>query len=185
MQPVNAQPSAAKRLVSLDVQRGIDIAFMIAVNNNGEAPYRPFTHSAWNGCTPTDIVFPTFIFIMGVSLVFSFSARISRGESKGSLLDHTIRRFIVLFLLGIVVNGISFFPPNTLRISAVLQRIAICFLIASLLELWTTSARSKIAVLAVPGWLLDPDALHSCSRLWHTKPCNSFYGSESKPRFVD
>lgn len=146
---MNAQPSAARRLVSLDVLRGLDIAFMIAVNNNGEAAYRPFTHSPWNGCTPTDVVFPAFIFMMGVSLVFSFSARLARGESKGSLLGHTIRRFVILFLLGLVVNGFPFFPLHTLRIYGVLQRIAICFLFASLLELWTTSVRSKVAVLSV------------------------------------
>lgn len=146
---MHAPPNATKRLLSLDVFRGIDVAFMIAVNNNGAAPYAPFQHSRWNGWTPTDLVFPTFLFIMGVSLVFSFSARQARGESKGTLLLHTIRRFLLLFLLGLVVNGFPYFPLHTLRIYGVLQRIAICFLFASLLELWTDSVRSKIAVVFV------------------------------------
>jgi predicted acyltransferase len=144
-----AQAPAGKRLLSLDLLRGVDIAFMILVNNGGMAPYHPLTHTVWNGWTPTDLVFPTFLFIMGVSMRLSFTARMARGEKKSTLLAHVFRRFVILFLLGLVVNGFPFFPLHTLRIYGVLQRIAICYLLASLLELWTASTRIKIAVTAV------------------------------------
>ncbi len=149
--------TTTKRLVSLDVLRGITIAFMILVNNGGRYAYWPLKHSDWNGWTPTDLVFPTFLFVMGTSLVFSFDSRLSRGVSKRSLALHTLRRFIVLFLLGLVVNGFPYFHLGTLRIYGVLQRIAICFLICSLLYLWDRGAKSKIAlaVAALLGyWIL-------------------------------
>ena len=149
--------TTTKRLVSLDVLRGITIAFMILVNNGGKDSFWPLKHSDWNGWTPTDLVFPTFLFVMGTSLVFSFDSRLSRGVSKSSLALHTLRRFIILFLLGLVVNGFPHFHLGTLRIYGVLQRIAICFLICSLLYLWDRGAKSKIAlaVVALLGyWIL-------------------------------
>ena len=136
------------RLLSLDVTRGITVAFMILVNNNGdEHTYRALLHARWNGWTPTDLVFPTFLFLMGASIVFSFDARLGRGVPRATLLTHTLRRSIVLFLLGLVVNGFPFFPWGTLRIYGVLQRIAICFLCASLVYLWDRGATSKIAIV--------------------------------------
>lgn len=142
------------RLVSLDVLRGITIAFMILVNNGGQYAYWPLKHSDWNGWTPTDLVYPTFLFVMGTSLVFSYESRLGRGASKRSLVLHTLRRFVILFLLGLVVNGFPFFHLATLRIYGVLQRIAICFLICSLLYLWDQGAKSKIvlAVVALLGY---------------------------------
>jgi predicted acyltransferase len=148
-QPTAVPVSKPQRLLSLDVLRGMDIALMIAVNNNGEHAYWPFRHSAWNGCTPTDLVFPTFLFLMGTSVVLSFQKRLTSGCSKASLALHILRRFVVLFAFGLVVNGFPYFPLHTLRIYGVLQRIALCFLFAGLLQLWTRSARSKVAVLVV------------------------------------
>jgi predicted acyltransferase len=144
------QPAATttKRLLSLDVFRGIDIAFMILVNNGGHYAYWPLKHSDWNGWTPTDLVFPTFLFLMGTSLVFSFEARLARGESKKNLALHTLRRFVILFLLGLVVNGFPFFHLGTLRVYGVLQRIAICYLVCSFLYLWDRRVTSKIVLLA-------------------------------------
>lgn len=135
------------RLVSLDILRGVTIAFMILVNNGGQFAYWPLRHSDWNGWTPTDLVFPTFLFVMGTSLVFSFESRLNRGATKASLALHTLRRFVILFLLGLVVNGFPYFHLGTLRIYGVLQRIAICFLICSFLHLWDRGAKSKIIVL--------------------------------------
>src|SRR5947209_10321841 len=84
---------AEGRLVSLDVFRGATIAAMILVNDNGsDAAYWPLKHAQWNGWTPTDLVFPFFLFIVGVSLVFSFQSRLKRGDSKGSLVLHTLKR---------------------------------------------------------------------------------------------
>ena len=143
------QPAAVttKRLLSLDVFRGIDIAFMILVNNGGHYAYWPLKHSDWNGWTPTDLVFPTFLFLMGTSLVFSMESRLARGESKKILALHTVRRFVILFLLGLVVNGFPFFHLGTLRIYGVLQRIAICYLACSFLYLLDRRVTSKIVLL--------------------------------------
>src|ERR1700761_7036757 len=94
-----------KRLLSLDVVRGITIAFMIMVNNNGGPGSWGFmNHAAWNGLTPTDLVFPTFLFIVGVSTVFATEARLAKGATKAELAKHTVIRAIVLILFGIIVN---------------------------------------------------------------------------------
>jgi predicted acyltransferase len=146
------------RLMSVDILRGITIAFMILVNNGvSNYPFPALEHAEWNGWTPTDLVFPTFLFLVGVTIVFSFESRLSRGASKSSLLLHTFRRACILFALGLVVNGFPHFPLATLRIYGVLQRIAICFLIASLLYLLDRRPGSKIVivVLALFGyWIL-------------------------------
>lgn len=136
------------RLISLDVLRGITIAFMILVNNNGDErfAYWPLKHALWNGWTPTDLVFPTFLFVAGVSLVFSFESRLAKGASKGSLLLHALRRSIILFVLGLVVNGFPFFHLSTLRIYGVLQRFAVCLFVASAIYLYS-KGKSKIATL--------------------------------------
>jgi predicted acyltransferase len=146
---MEATSTVPARLVSLDVMRGITVAFMILVNNDGDPhSYWPLLHARWNGWTPTDLVFPTFLFLMGTSLVLSFESRMARGVSKASLLLHSIRRSLLLFLLGLVVNGFPFFPLATLRIYGVLQRIAICFLLASLFYLWDRRPATKIIAVA-------------------------------------
>jgi predicted acyltransferase len=140
----------SNRLVSLDVLRGITIAFMILVNNGfSNYAFPPLEHAEWNGWTPTDLVFPTFLFLVGVTIVFSFESRLSRGASKTTLLLHTFRRACILFALGLVVNGFPDFPLATLRIYGVLQRIAICFLIASILYLLDRRPASKIVLIVV------------------------------------
>jgi predicted acyltransferase len=152
----SAAPS--NRLVSVDVLRGITIAFMILVNNGvRNFAFPPLEHSRWNGWTPTDLVFPTFLFLVGITIVFSFESRLARGVSKASLLLHTLRRAAILFLLGLVVNGFPYFPLHTLRIYGVLQRIALCFLIAAILYLLDRGAVSKVVVIVaalVGYWIL-------------------------------
>ena len=147
-----------KRLVSLDVLRGITIAFMIMVNNNGgPGAWAQMKHSFWDGLTATDLVFPTFLFVVGVSIVFSVEARLRRGAARAQLAWHTVQRAIVLFLLGIVVNGFPFFRLEHLRIYGVLQRIAVCYLIVGLFYLWDRRVWTKIALLVavlVGYWLL-------------------------------
>ena len=73
--------TATQRMVSLDVLRGVTIAFMIMVNNNGGHAYGPSSTRDWNGWTPTDMVFPTFLFLVGVTIVFSTESRLQRGEA--------------------------------------------------------------------------------------------------------
>jgi predicted acyltransferase len=148
-----------RRLVSLDVTRGITIAFMILVNNGGSGKYSysQLEHSAWNGWTLTDLVFPSFLFIAGISIVFSNEARMAKGESKAKLRLHVLKRAVILFLLGLAVNGFPLFDLSTLRIYGVLQRIAVCFLLASLLYLWNSRAwvAATTAVVALLGyWVL-------------------------------
>src|SRR5246127_1913365 len=95
-------PAPVPRLLSLDVVRGITIAFMIMVNNNGGPGSWGFmNHAEWNGLTPTDLVFPTFAFVIGVSIVFAYSARLARGATRGQLAMHTAFRAIILIVLGI------------------------------------------------------------------------------------
>jgi len=146
-------------LVSLDVLRGLTIAFMILVNNNGDghAAYWPLKHAAWNGFTPTDLVFPTFLFLVGVSIVFSTESRLAQGATRQSIFLHTLRRSVILYLLGLVVNSFPYFHLATMRFYGVLPRIAICYLIAASLYLIDSGWRSKVALIAaalVGYWVL-------------------------------
>jgi predicted acyltransferase len=146
-------------LVSLDVFRGATIAFMIIVNNQDEeVAYWPLKHARWNGWTPTDLVFPFFLFIVGVALAFSFAGRLRRGESRRSLVSHVIRRGLILFAIGFFLHGFSArFQLDHWRVYGVLQRIAICYVISAVLVLY--SGRSaRLAAIAtaclVSYWLL-------------------------------
>ncbi|HTX77517.1 MAG TPA: heparan-alpha-glucosaminide N-acetyltransferase domain-containing protein [Terracidiphilus sp.] len=139
-----------KRLLSLDVVRGITIAFMIMVNNNGgPGSWRFMNHAQWNGLTPTDLVFPTFVFVVGVSVVFSTEARRARGAARAELARHTVIRAIILVLLGIVVNSFPFFHLDHMRFYGVLQRIGVCYLVVALFYLFDRRAWTKWAALAV------------------------------------
>src|SRR5205823_7413606 len=115
----------------LDVFRGATIAAMILVNDNGsDAAYWPLKHAQWSGWTPTDLVFPFFLFIVGVSLVLSFQSRLKRGDSKGSLVLHTLKRSAILFALGLFISSYPHFHLATFRIPGVLKRIAVAYFIA-------------------------------------------------------
>jgi predicted acyltransferase len=147
------------RWLSVDVLRGLTIGFMIMVNNNGggDQAYWAMKHTDWNGFTPTDLVFPTFLFLVGISTVFSTQARLAKGDSKSSLLFHTIRRALILFLLGLLVNSFPYFHLHTLRIYGVLPRIAICYLIVAVLYLYSPSWKNKAALAAaalIGYWIL-------------------------------
>ena len=144
--------------MSLDVLRGVTMAFMIMVNNNGGPGSWGFMkHAAWNGMTPTDLVFPTFLFVVGASIVFASDARMARGATHAEVTWHTVRRAGILFLLGIVVNGFPFFDLGHLRIYGVLQRIAFCYLLVGLFYLWDKRVWTKIVAigaLLVGYWIL-------------------------------
>ena len=156
--PATATASPLKRLLSLDVARGITIAFMIMVNNNGgPGSWRFMNHAEWDGLTPTDLVFPTFAFVIGVSIVFAFSTRLERGASKSELARHTVIRAIVLILFGILVNSFPFFHLAHMRFYGVLQRLAICYLVCGLFYLYDQRASTKWMALAgalVGYWVL-------------------------------
>ncbi len=147
------------RLLSLDILRGLTIGFMILVNNNGNesVAYWPLKHAFWNGFTPTDLVFPTFLFLVGISTVLSLGSRLNQGIGKGALFGHVVRRAVILFLLGLVVNSFPFFRLHTMRFYGVLPRIAICYLIVAALYLisprWQTKAILFVTAL-VGYWAL-------------------------------
>ena len=151
--------SKPDRLLSLDLLRGLTIGFMILVNNNGDGrhAYWALNHAEWNGFTPTDLVFPTFLFLVGISTVLSTASRLARGATRQSLFLHTLRRAVILFLLGIVVNSFPYFHLHTMRFYGVLPRIAICYFLVATLYIFRPEWRSKVALLiaALIGyWLL-------------------------------
>jgi predicted acyltransferase len=136
--------SIPARLQSLDVFRGGTIAAMILVNNNGSsAAYAPLLHAKWHGWTFTDLVFPFFLWISGVAITLSFAKRLVRGDSKSNLLMHVLKRSALIFLIGLFLNGFPSFDLSTIRIPGVLQRIAVCYLIAAAIFLYT-STRGRI-----------------------------------------
>lgn len=148
MSDTNPAPAPARRLFSLDVLRGLTIAFMIMVNNNGgHAAWAAMHHAEWNGLTPTDLVFPTFLFVVGVSIVFAYEARLAKGATRLQLARHTVQRAGILILLGIVVNSWPRFEIDHMRFYGVLQRIGLCYLIVGLFYLWDRRVWTKIAAL--------------------------------------
>lgn len=137
----------SKRLLSLDVFRGLTIAGMILVNSPGNGTAYPWLeHAEWNGWTPADLVFPFFVFILGVSLVFSFSKRRDDGHGDSRLLIQIVRRTAIIFGIGLLLNGFPYYHLDTIRIPGVLQRIALCYGAAALLALFVRP--KALAVLA-------------------------------------
>lgn len=145
------------RLLSLDVFRGFTIVGMILVNSPGNnTAYALLEHAAWNGCTLADLVFPFFLFIVGVSIAIAFSrVKIDAQIPLTDLLPRIVRRFLIIFVIGLLLNGFPHYDIATWRIYGVLQRIAFCYAIASILFL-TTSTRTQVFVfiaLLVGYWL--------------------------------
>ena len=136
----------SNRIISLDMFRGFTIVLMILVNNPGSwsSVYAPLRHAKWHGWTPTDLVFPFFLFIVGVAISLSFTKRIERGDEKSHLLIKVIRRTVIIFAIGIFLSLFPFFNFSNLRIPGVLQRIAICYFFASLIFLF---ANKKFQIL--------------------------------------
>jgi predicted acyltransferase len=151
-----AQAAVGSRLVSLDVFRGLTIASMILVNDPGtwSAVYWPLEHAPWNGWTPTDLIFPFFLFIVGVSMTLSFSRRFERGSSRGALARHVFLRSLGIFAVGLFLNGFPRFHFATIRIPGVLQRIAVCYLCAGLIYLATGLQKGRRWQIAIAGVLL-------------------------------
>ena len=149
--------SRSQRLISLDVFRGIAIAAMILVNHPGswDSVYPPLLHAKWHGCTPTDLVFPSFLFIVGVSLSFSLKKYRDQAKPYYSIL----RRAAIIFLLGLLLNASSLIftwlfqniEPDfsKLRLMGVLQRISLAYLFASLIILHLSKKNRAIAIIAI------------------------------------
>jgi predicted acyltransferase len=157
----------SQRFLALDVLRGMTICFMIIVNTpgSGAMPFSPLEHAKWHGFTPTDLVFPTFLFVVGNAMSFSMPKYRALGNSK--VLGKIFKRTFIIFLLGYLMywfpffrevrgGGYEFFPIRDTRILGVLQRIALCYFFASLMiqflsrkTVWTLSV-----VFLLGYWLL-------------------------------
>jgi predicted acyltransferase len=169
---VDGPKRSRERLLSLDVFRGITVAGMLLVNDPGtwSAIYPPLEHAEWNGWTPTDLVFPFFLFIVGITTHLSLSARRARGADESDIRRQILRRGAMIFLLGFLLNGFPFFTwgdvsgiadPSFLqrvvdrlyhwRIMGVLQRIGLAYMCAALL---TQRASVKRIVITAGALLL-------------------------------
>jgi len=142
-----------ERLVALDVFRGLTVAGMLLVNNPGSwgAIYPPLEHASWNGWTPTDLIFPFFLFIVGITTHLSLSARRARGDSDAALRRQVIRRGILIVLIGWGLSAFPFYPLTRfteIRIPGVLPRIGVVYLIAGLLTL-RASVKQVVEMLVV------------------------------------
>jgi predicted acyltransferase len=141
--------ASAPRVLSVDLLRGLIIALMILVNDPGDWDhvFAPLDHAAWNGWTLTDLVFPTFLFLMGASIIFSLDSRVKKGNCRKTLSGHVILRTIKIFLLQF---ALVFFPRmhwTTMRLYGILSRIALCYLLAGLVLVATMKLKSRVRVL--------------------------------------
>ncbi len=156
-----AEPHASGRLVSLDVFRGLTVAAMLLVNDPGSwsAIYPPLRHAEWHGWTPTDLIFPFFLVILGITTHLSLSARRARGDAERVLVRQVVRRGVTILLIGLLISAFPFFPVERLlhlRIPGVLQRIGVVYLCTGLLVLKTTPRTQGViaAILLAGYWLL-------------------------------
>lgn len=135
------------RLLCLDIYRGLMVAGMIVVDNPGsdEQAYWPIMHAEWNGWTPADFIFPSFLFLVGISLVYSFDARRQRGQTNQQILWHVFKRSLILIAIGLLVNASPIYglDLHTWRFEGVTQRIGLCYFFAAVLEL-STGRRGKL-----------------------------------------
>ena len=175
---------------------------MILVNNPGSWSHihPPLRHAAWNGLTPTDLVFPFFLFIVGVAISLSFARRADAGATRGQLVRKILTRAGIIFLMGLFLNGFPFNLPlnaamaarfswssipdslQTLRIPGVLQRIALCYLLAGLTVVLTGRTRNRVLVTA--GFLLLYELLMRLPLVggWG---CGSFEMADNFVRWAD
>lgn len=145
------------RLRSLDVYRGLTVAGMVLVNSPGsDEVFAPLRHAVWNGWTPTDLIFPSFLVIMGVSAAFSASARKARGASPVEAAPRILWRAVMLIGLGLLVDAFIYHGTKGIRFPGVLQRIALCYLgVEALLFLDRPKAEPvAAAALLLVYWLL-------------------------------
>lgn len=156
----------SQRLLSLDFFRGLTVAAMILVNNPGSWGhiYAPFEHAEWNGCTPTDLVFPFFLFIVGVSIAYAMGSKKLDPSSHNKTILKALKRALTLFGLGLFL---AFFPRNfstfnfveslqTIRIPGVLQRIGVVFFISSIIFLKSSEKTifRTIVIILFTYWAL-------------------------------
>jgi predicted acyltransferase len=149
---LKSQVGLPGRVLCLDVYRGLMVAAMIVVDNPGsdEHAYWPIMHAEWNGWTPADFIFPSFLFLVGISMVYSFDSRRRRGESNRQILWHAFKRSLILIAIGLLVNASPIYglDLHTWRFEGVTQRIGLCYFFAAALELWSGRRGQLLALLA-------------------------------------
>ncbi len=146
------------RSLALDVFRGLTIAGMILVNNPGtwSTIYSPLKHAEWHGATPTDFIFPFFLFIVGVSIALAFARRVEAGSTGRDLYWKVTKRTLIIYALGLLMAGFPFFNLTTIRLTGVLPRIALCYFFTSIIFL-NTKWRAQVGItilLLVVYWML-------------------------------
>ena len=151
-------PAKPKRLIALDALRGFTIVAMVIVNDPGSWShvYAPLRHAEWNGCTPTDLIFPFFLFVIGVSIALAYSWRLETHRPKKDLYKKIIFRTIKIYLLGLFLWLWPDFDFGAIRWAGVLQRISVVFLVCALLFLntnWKTQIKIAGSIL-VAYWIL-------------------------------
>ena len=177
---------APNRFLSLDVFRGMTIAGMVLVNNPGtwSAIYPPLEHAEWHGATPTDLVFPFFLFIVGISITLALGRRVELGGINRGIYLKIFRRSLIIFGLGLFMAAFPFYnftkgewlDVSTLRIMGVLQRIAVCYLCASLIFIrtnWKQQAIIASALLLIYWALMTLINVPGCEiTTFDDKDCN-------------
>ena len=158
--------TATPRLLSLDVFRGVTVAAMILVNNPGDWGhiYAPLEHSVWNGCTPTDLIFPFFLFIVGVSIVYAMESKAAVKVNHSKMLWAAFRRMVILIAISLATQ-LLFHPGfENLRFPGVLQRIGVVYFVSTLLFLKTQQRTRDVLFAAlligyyiIMVWLPVPD----------------------------
>lgn len=170
--------STSARYLSVDFYRGLTIAFMIIVNTAGDWAhvYPPLRHAEWHGCTPTDLVFPSFMFIIGVSMWFAFAKFDRKWSAEAG--RKILRRTALLFLIGLILNNFPFLWENwdTWRIMGVPQRLALGYGIASVLAL--TLSRQMLLIVSAGILLLYWGLLN-----WFAAPGADPYGASGSAIF--
>lgn len=142
-----------RRLASVDALRGCTVALMLLVNDPGdwEHVYWPLEHAQWNGCTPTDLVFPFFLFVVGVSIALAIGPRVERGDDKAVLTRTAMKRALRIVLLGVAINVLAWLilPGAHLRFPGVLQRIGVCFAGAAWFAIYTQARVQWTAIVVI------------------------------------
>ena len=145
--------AAARRLASVDALRGCTVAAMLLVNDPGDWShvYWPLEHAQWHGCTPTDLVFPFFLFVVGVSVALAIAPRMEHGADRGALMRAALVRALRIVGLGLLINFAAalILPDAHMRIPGVLQRIGICFAAAAAFQLYANGRVQWSAIAAL------------------------------------
>lgn len=142
-----------RRLASVDALRGCTVALMLLVNDAGDwgHTYAPLEHAQWHGCTLTDLVFPFFLFVVGVSIALAIGPRIERGDDRNVLVRTAMRRALRIVLLGLAIQVLSWllFPGGHMRFPGVLQRIGFCFGVAALFAIYGGARVQWTAIVVI------------------------------------